>query len=99
MKTEHTPGPCMVAPTAGFAVGVFKGQRAIALLADGWGADKRDANARLIAAAPVLRDCVLAFVNQFSNAAESDGPIEGADAVDWISQHSAEFRAALKASR
>ena len=39
------------------------------------------------------------FVNRFSNEVEGDEPINGADAVEWIGEHSAQFRAALRRIR
>ena len=50
---------------------------------------------RLIKAAPALLACVEGFVAAFGNEVEHDLPINGADAVNWISGAMLEFRVAL----
>jgi len=58
-----------------------------------------DANARLIAAAPEMFECVASFVRKFGVAVECDEEISGADAVDWIGENMREFKNALSKAR
>jgi len=57
------------------------------------------ANAHLITASPEMFECVAAFVRRFGVAVECDEGINGADAVDWISQNMHEFRNAMNKAR
>lgn len=95
MKTKHTPGPWDAAPNGNCEPTIFKGKRAVAFLADGWGDNRRDANAHLIAAAPELLACVAGFVESWGREVDADADINGSDAVEWISGAMLEFRVAL----
>ena len=85
----------MLKPFGGFMITPLKGggRREIGIVSE------VDANARLIAAAPEMFECVASFVRKFGVAVECDEEISGADAVDWIGENMREFKNALSKAR
>ena len=96
---KHTRGPWKVEKSkqGGFFVrGDINGE-SFEVVCDIPEARKADLN--LIEASPDLFACVAAFVGEFGFDVECDEAISGADAVDWISGHMADFRNAMKKAR
>jgi hypothetical protein len=92
---KHTPGPW-------FTRKMFSGNWDIAAEnGDGktLARTAEESDAHQIAASPELLACVQAFVRRFGAAVECDEEINGADAVDWISENMPEFKNALKKAR
>lgn len=50
-------------------------------------------------AAPVLKACVADFVESWGKDVETDKDIQGSDAVEWISDATPDFQAALAKAR
>ena len=104
---KHTPGPwiAMLKPFGGFMITPLKGGGRREIESVLFRHDKTDivsevdANARLIAAAPEMFECVASFVRKFGVAVECDEEISGADAVDWIGENMREFKNALSKAR
>jgi len=97
---KPTPGPWYHSfDLRGHDVRTEKGVDSGILVAAVGGGNSVFENARLIAAAPELFECVAGFVRRFGAAVECDEEINGCDAVDWISKNMREFRNALKKAR
>ncbi|WP_051439464.1 hypothetical protein [Bordetella petrii] len=76
MTTKHTPGPWMVLPSVvptQFAILTEHGVRQDVAVTYGFDHTPREANARLIAAAPELLEALEEFVHPYSSETLTEG--------------------------